>query len=384
MSGLRKLLGCATPCLTLVALLVSCVPARAAVTYQITDLGKFPGALLPEAYAINDRGEVTGGYYGASGLRPFVWSAQTGMRDIGVPLGFSARGIGINESGQIAVHAYHWDQPGQDYHHAFRWTSGSYQDIGTLGGKTNVPHGIDDSGRIVGYSHTSGGGIHAYRSTTGTGLTNIDSWGRYSLGYGTNASGEVVGQVYSLESQYHAFLWSGSGPMRNLGTLGGTQSRANDISDNGIIVGDSSTAGNASYHAFVLQNGKMTDLGSLGSGGSYGIAVNNAGQVIGTYTEGSYGHPYVWDRMNGMHDLNSLLDPVTGSEWTLYYVNDINNVGQIVGQGRHDGDVRAFLLTPILNPAPIPEPASIVLWAGMLALGLVCFKRSRHGKACQN
>ena len=236
--------------------------------------------------------------------------------------------------------------------HAFRWSAGAYQDMGTLGGTFSIAYGIDESGRLAGYAYTPAD-IHAYRSTTGASLVDIDSLGgNYSLGYGINAAGHVVGQAYNASQQYHAFLWTGSGNMQDLDTLGGSQSSANDISDSGIIVGGSSTTASG-YQAFIYQNGTMTQIESLTEFRSEAIAVNNLAQVIGSYSDGTYGYPFFWDSVDGMRDLNTLLEPVTGDGWTLLHANDINNQGQIVGEGVHHGVVRAFLLTPV------PEPRSI-------------------------
>jgi probable HAF family extracellular repeat protein len=343
--------------------------ARADTRYIVTDLGTLAANTTPDALGINDSGIVVGSVDGTA----FRWTSQTGMQNLGIPAGFdSARAVAVNSSGQIAISATGTIFPNQFSGHAFRWTAGQFTDLGTLGGTFSIAYGIDGSGRVSGYAYTTGGSIHAYRSTSSNTLVDIDSLGGdYSLGYGINASGQVVGQAYTAAHQYHAFVWNGTGPMIDLGTLGGTQSTANDISDSGAyIVGDSSTSASA-YHAFFDQNGNLLDLGSLSSNSSYGTAVNNSGVVIGSYTDDqNYSHPYVWDISSGMRDLNSLLDPVTGAGWTLYEVNDLNNLGQIVGQGQHNGVTSAFLLTPV------PEPSSLALLSlGSLAVG--CCWRSR-------
>jgi probable HAF family extracellular repeat protein len=363
----RRILGCFLAVAMVWQATVAGNHVYAATTYRVTNLGTVPGLTYPEAFGVNDLGVVTGSVEG----RPFVWSAQAGMVDLGVPAGFTtAGGVGINNNGQIAVRA-NKQVNSQYYGHAFRWTQGVYEDLGTLGGTFSEPHGIDSTGRVAGNAYTSSGDIHAFRSTTGTQLVDIDSLGgNYSLGYGINAGGQVVGQAYNSSQQYHAFLWNGTGAMQDLGVLASGQSQANAISDSGIIVGDSTTSGN-SYHAFILQNGVMTDLGSLSSGASYGVGVNDAGLVIGTYTDAqNYGHPYLWSRDAGMRDLQGLLDPATGMGWSLGEVNDINNSGQIVGQGSYNGVVSAFLLTPV------PEPGSIaLLTAGTLCLAIFSWRR---------
>ena len=63
----------------------------------------------------------------------------------------------------------------------------------------------------------------------------------------------------------------------DLGTLGGTRSYANAVNDSGQVVGESTTAGDASTHAFSwTQAGGMVDLGTLGgSSSSTAVAVNS-------------------------------------------------------------------------------------------------------------
>jgi len=92
------------------------------------------------------------------------------------------------------------------------------------------------------------------------------------------------------------------------------------------------------------REGALVDLGVLpGDFVSGAQAVNDSDTVIGV-SLGNDLHFFVWK--NGqMSDLNSLIPPDSG--WQLLLVNDINNRGQIVGAGLHNGDFRAFLLSPI-------------------------------------
>jgi hypothetical protein len=53
-----------------------------------------------------------------------------------------------------------------------------------------------------------------------------------------------------------------------------------------------------------------------------------------------------------MSDLNDLIP--TDSGWELTAAESINDAGQIVGAGKLDGLTRAFLLTLVANPDPIP------------------------------
>ena len=69
-----------------------------------------------------------------------------------------------------------------------------------------------------------------------------------------------------------------------------------------------------------------------------------------------------------MLGLNSLIDPLAG--WDLFEASAINDHGQIVGTGIHNGDARAFLLTLLpTNTNNVPEPGTLgLLCAGLLAL----------------
>jgi probable HAF family extracellular repeat protein len=90
----------------------------------------------------------------------------------------------------------------------------------------------------------------------------------------------------------------------------------------------------------------MRDLGALRPGlASVALGINGSGQVVG-YGEIGNGetHAFLWSDGTGMTDLNSQIDPAAG--WELMRADGINEAGQIVGLGSHNGVLRSFLLTP--------------------------------------
>jgi probable HAF family extracellular repeat protein len=107
------------------------------------------------------------------------------------------------------------------------------------------------------------------------------------------------------------------------------------IDDRGRIVGSSTTT-SGQTHAFLWQRGKMTDLGTLGRAyvGSSAVAVNAAGQVIGTsFTAkvtqtGQQGHAFLWQR-GTMRDLGTLGPAYPSSDAVA-----INGRGLVVGTSR--------------------------------------------------
>ena len=86
------------------------------------------------------------------------------------------------------------------------------------------------------------------------------------------------------------------------------------------------------------------DLGVLpGDNSSLAFAINDAGDVVG-YSSLSSARAILWTKDRGMLDLNTLIPPNSG--WTLMQATFISGNGKISGYGTHNGQTRAFLLTP--------------------------------------
>ncbi len=197
------------------------------------------------------------------------------------------------------------------------------------------------------------GTAHA-QSMPACGVTN---WlgtlgGATSVAYGVNSVGEVVGAADVAPGITHAFLWTVSGGMTDLGTLpGGSSSYAYAINDNGIIVGASYTA-DGEEHAFESSGGGLTDLGTLGNDGSGGddsvaYAINDNDVIVGYAEDASDNiHAVAWGISGGeATDLGFLPE---GSYSAAYGVNDL---GQIVGEADDSlGDTHAFLVAGAGEP----------------------------------
>ena len=130
--------------------------------------------------------------------------------------------------------------------------------------------------------------------------------------------GQVVGT-----SANHAFLWE-NGAMTDLGTLGGSLSAANAINDKGQIVGESTTA-NGEKHAFLWENGVMKDLGVPGETSS-AHGINSHGYIVGAISgKNVRGGAILW-KNGGRQSLGDLGPSGSGS--TAIAINDN---GEVVG-----------------------------------------------------
>jgi probable HAF family extracellular repeat protein len=81
--------------------------------------------------------------------------------------------------------------------------------------------------------------------------------------------------------------------------------------------------------------------------------MNDCGQIVGAHHPAQFFKPHAYLIADGTAvDLNSQIPP--GSEWRLGVATAINDAGQIVGVGRHDGLQHAFLLEPAGTGAGCP------------------------------
>src|SRR5262249_42263353 len=114
-----------------------------------------------------------------------------------------------------------------------------------------------------------------------------------------SAFGQVVGSSDMTGGQTHAFGWSATLGMFDLGTLGGTFSTAVGVNTAGQIVG-STTNQAGMRHAFRRTGFRRImafndDLGTLGGLTSDGFGINAAGQVVGSSTTaGGQTHAFRW------------------------------------------------------------------------------------------
>lgn len=310
--------------------------------YTVTDLGTFGGE-FSAALDINASGQIVGAATMADGAyRPFLYENGQ-LSNLGTLGGNYGTASGINEVGEIIGQS----DNAQNVRHGFLYHNGALTDIGTLGGSECRASDINASGSIVGSASTFSNERHAFLYENGQMHDLGTLGGSTSWANNINVSGQIVGGSHTLPNQsWHAYLRN-NGIMTDLGTfVGGLQSVAFGQNDIGQIVGWSDMAGSTTLRAALWSNGTITDLGTLG-GESIAYNINNSGQVVGhAFTADNRQHAFL---INGgpMKDLNDLIPANSG--WELDIAINISQDGRkIVGRGISNGQRHAFLLT--LNP----------------------------------
>ena len=183
-------------------------------------------------------------------------------------------------------------------------------DLGTLGGRNSwmMWGEINDQGQAVGYSGTCTAALHVVSWENGT-ASPLQDLGTGGMAFGINNQGQIVGTVGSADgtTQYGAH-WQKNGALTNLGLL-------------------------------------SRDFGGLASG------FNSKGQVVGSNYDSKFNwlHAFIWQD-GVITDLNTLLPDSSNLYATM--ANKINESGQISGMatvlsGPHAGDIHAFLATPV-------------------------------------
>ena len=316
--------------------------------YTITDLGTLSSGGTSVATAINNAGEVVGYSQSTTGVQHgFKWIGGT-ITDLGTePGGGYSQANAVNDAGQIAGTA---DRTSGGYGYPVRWSAaGVIQDFG--GPVTNslgVGNTIDPSGQIAGGQRpadSEDGPIGILYSQTGAPTYLGTPPASLNAANGINAKDQVVGSP--------GFLWQNGTVTMLPGVPGAGGADATAINISGQIVGSVAETGVTDpVDAALWQNGALTDLGTIG-GSPYNqaTAINAAGQIVGTANPGCEpcNAPVAWLREPGgaLTDLTTLIP--SGSGWTLQQANGINDRGQIVGAGLHNGTLHAYLLTPTFS-----------------------------------
>ncbi len=381
------------------------------------------------AVALLLTGSVQGGRLAAGARTAGTHYQVTNLASLG---GTTSAGSSINNGGWVAGSS---NLAGDQAQHASLWTGGSVIDLGTLGGPNS---GVlwpvkNDRGIITGISQTASPDPLGERWSCSAFFPAATATGHQCLGFvwqdgtmsplptlggtngfatGANNQGEIVGWAENTVHdatcvppqvlQFRAVVWGPRpGQIRELPPLPGeTVSAATALNNRGQVVGISGICDRAvgrfsAVHAVIWQDGRPTDLGTLGGvAWNTPMSINQRGDVVGfgnasAAAGGSFAvHAFLWTRKGGIRDLGTLPGDTTsqalgvndrreivgtscdaafncraviwgsgeitdlntlvapGYGGTLTTANDINESGRITGQAFDDGSLVAFVAEP--------------------------------------
>ena len=191
-----------------------------------------------------------------------IWGPNDGQvkQLLSLPLDSTSAATAINDKGQVVGISGICDRAVGRFSakHMVLWENDTVTDLGNLGGVAwNTPMSINQHGDVVGFANVPGG------ATPGS-------------------------------FRAHAFLWTRESGIQDLGTLPGHLfSQALGINAQRQVVGMSCSAGFAVCHAFLWQDGVMTDLNEVASDYSgellFANDINDLGQITGGAFDASTG-----------------------------------------------------------------------------------------------
>ena len=252
--------------------------------------------------------------------------------------------IGLNDAGQVTGAG--WLTLSADDPQPFRWSVATGAQVVTACCSSAWGKDINSAGVIVGTKQTSfttgnrGFVATAFSATPLSILAGGDPEGDADA-VAINDAGQTVGRSPASGFARHAVLWSATGVIQDLGTLGGTNSQAIDINGSAQVIGSSQIAGDAATHFFLWSSGAgMVDLNTTVDPNITSVVeINDAGQISGTYTTGGHSHAFLYTAGSGLRDLGTL-------GGTTSAPTGLNDRGDVVGSSTlSDGSTHAFLWT---------------------------------------
>lgn len=284
---------------------------------------------------------VSTGKNPAIGLQKFQLNLQVEQIDLGA--GDNSVANGVNDLGQIVGTRL---VGGAD--RAFLWQNGTFTDLGVLPGMTySQATGINGGGTVVGFSGTANvnnpGIQRAFLWTSTGGILALPSLGGpISYAHAINDQGDIVGGGdFATDATRHGVIWRG-GLITDMQSPGSGASGSWDVNIHSEVAGwhDSRAAHwtpSGGLQELVMAGGNSTGIGS-----SFGI--NDAGQIVG------------WRRLTAASPREAFMAlgassvSLFGQSVTDAYARSINNRGQVVGGAVSGGQTVAFLWTELDGP----------------------------------
>ncbi len=257
-----------------------------------------------------------------------------------------------------------FDQNGFQVSQGFRWQNGAFEIVGNIasGYSHSQALGINAAGEMVALERNVFGCLPmiwlpkpAYGFPAGLSALPPAAGFFEAAAVGINDQGQVVG--YSTNAcdttSSHATLWL---PEPAYGLPAGTHDltpdipvtggfEAQKINNNGVVIGDFYGEFPVIIGAWRWSNGSLDILEPLVPDTNFVFpgGLNDHGAIVGS----SGSRAVLW-KEDEVYALDDLIPADSG--WVLQAASDINNQGQIVGEGIFNGENATFRLDPLPMP----------------------------------
>lgn len=273
--------------------------------------------------------------FGISHRQADAQAAYTAV-DLGIPEGYeSVTPIALNNNGVAVVEAAKGDETA-----LFLVQDTTFTRVGP---KDKVAHAssINDSnlvgGWIEGASDGTGPAADDPVLMTPEGQAEMPGERLEGRVYALNQSGDAVGEavVGKQTSARSAVLWANQEVVTLNGVPADEASAARDLNELGQVVGwiESTSDGVTSRSAVLLStDADPVELGVVGGLSSEAVAISQQGQIVGNSTTGEGQTELSGNGVTAFSWSNGVqtqLQPIDGQAWSM--ANDVNSFGLIVG-----------------------------------------------------
>ena len=264
-------------------------PAAVTLSYGLID---FPRSTASNAFGINSKGDIVGGY---GPIPPPLYFETSGYtlkkntyRTLAYPGAAYSVPYGINDKGVIAGF---YDLIGDQNFRGYMYKGTQFTNIDYPGAEATAPSAINNTDEVIGIYFDSGNVQHGFTLKDGV-YTTIDVPNSYDTEpWGINSKGVIVGTYYDFNNIQHGFVYQ-SGQFTTVDYPGTTNTVLTSINDSGQILGtygDGVIVAGVDWETsniFLLDQGKFTPLalplGDIQVTWSYTMTGN---QFVGFYID---------------------------------------------------------------------------------------------------
>jgi hypothetical protein len=333
--------------------------ANAQPRYEIVDLAKAAGAAFADAFDVNNQGWVSGSTVLGGTQQATIWRSG-GIERLGILPGyFFSKANALNETGYAAGYSAPDLNGPPAPARATLFTPSGPLDLGFFG----QAFGINDSLQIVGISNI---GVPMLWDN---GVLSTLPYESNGIPRDINQSGTIVGSIGTFEQTRHAAKWV-DGKLIDIHPTNAAHSEALAVNDGGDIAGYINSFNHPTGPVVWKRDGTIIELGDFKGGvigGGRATDIDNFGRVVGRAADTTGDQGFLWEK-GLMTRLRDLIPAWAGWEFNAG-IPAIGDGGHIAGYAYHHGQLAAYLMMPV------PEPATFLSLAGLMAAFFLCSKK---------